>query len=99
LIVFDIDGTLVQYHRKRNDAAYIRAVKDTLGIALEDSWTGFKSSTDSGILDEVAVMHLGRPCFPAEVEAVKARLEAYLPEEYGPEPFRRPPAPARSGTP
>jgi hydroxymethylpyrimidine pyrophosphatase-like HAD family hydrolase len=28
LVVFDIDGTLVKYHKKRNDQAFVRAVKE-----------------------------------------------------------------------
>ena len=48
LVVFDIDGTLIQYHAKRNDRAYVRAVAEVFGTRIEDStdsWSGFASST------------------------------------------------------
>ena len=87
LVVFDIDGTLIQYHRKRNDAAYVRAVRDVLGVEIEDSWSGFVTSTDSGILDEISVKFHGRQCRRDEVEAVKLKMEGHLVAEYGQEPF------------
>ena len=87
LIVFDIDGTLIQYHRKRNDAAYVCAVKDVLGVDIEDSWNGFVTSTDSGILDEISVRFHGRQCRKDEAEAVKLKMESHLVAEYGHEPF------------
>jgi phosphoglycolate phosphatase-like HAD superfamily hydrolase len=87
LVVFDIDGTLIQYHRKRNDAAYVRAVKEVLGVEIEDSWGGFVTSTDSGILDEISVKFQGRPCQRDEINSVKLKMEALLVAEYGQEPF------------
>jgi phosphoglycolate phosphatase-like HAD superfamily hydrolase len=88
LIVFDIDGTLIQFHPKLNDAAYVRAVKDVLGVVIEDSWTGFVTSTDSGILDEIALKHLGRPSQMAEVQKMRQRMEHWLDAVYGQDPFQ-----------
>jgi phosphoglycolate phosphatase-like HAD superfamily hydrolase len=88
LIVFDIDGTLIQYHRKKNDAAYVRAIKDVLGLEIEDSWSDFVTSTDSGILYEIAGKHLKRSCPPSEIANVRQRMEHWLELEYAQEPFR-----------
>ena len=87
LAVFDIDGTLIKYHKKRNDQAYIRAIKETFGIKIEDSWSGYVHSTDSGIFSEIIEKELGRPSAPGDVEAVKKNMASWLEKEYGTEPF------------
>jgi phosphoglycolate phosphatase-like HAD superfamily hydrolase len=47
LVVFDIDGTLVQVHRKGNDSAYVQAVRSLLGVDIADSWNGFGTSAEA----------------------------------------------------
>ncbi len=87
LVVFDIDGTLVRYHRKRNDLAYVHAVKETFGITVRDSWSDYLSSTDSGILCEIIEKNLRRPCSPADISGFKKNMAAWLDIDYGGEPF------------
>lgn len=90
LVVFDIDGTLIRYHQKRNDRAYVRALKEVLGIEMADNqtvWSGFKSSTDSGILAEIIEKHLGQPTTSAEIEDFKEYMAGLLDQEYGKQPF------------
>ncbi len=53
LVVFDIDGSLVKYHPKRNDQAYVRAVHEIFDLKIQDNWSGYVEFTDSGILDEI----------------------------------------------
>ena len=87
LAVFDIDGTLIQYHRKRNDQAFVRAVEETLGITVEDGWSTYIHSTDSGILAEIIQKNKNRPCTSRDIEEVKKNMSAWLEKEYGGEPF------------
>ena len=52
LVVFDIDGTLVD-SAKFEAALYVRAVKTVLGIIIDDNWGRYRNVTDGGILDQV----------------------------------------------
>ena len=83
LIVFDIDGTLIRYHPKRNDRAYVRAVKEIFDVEIKDSWDGYKTSTDSGILSEI----LGRSPEESEIKDFKICMSGFLAEEYSSPPF------------
>lgn len=87
LVVFDIDGTLIQYHRKRNDQAYVRAIQETFGLKIEDSWSGYIHSTDSGILSEIIEKKLERSCSPQDISNFKKSMFSFLEREYGKEPF------------
>ncbi len=61
LAVFDIDGTLVQT-AGLDDELYLRSFAEVFGIAgIEDDWTLYRESTDSGIGAEIIERHLGRP--------------------------------------
>ena len=87
LVVFDIDGTLIKYHKKRHDRAYVHAVKETFGITIQDSWTGYKHSTDSGILSEIVEKNLNRPCTSDDTTGFKNSMASWLVRDYGKEPF------------
>jgi phosphoglycolate phosphatase-like HAD superfamily hydrolase len=87
LVVFDIDGTLVKYHPKRNDRAYVRAVREIFGLTIEDSWSEYVQSTDSGILNEIAQKQKGRNASKEERSRFKKSMAKWLEAEYGDEPF------------
>jgi phosphoglycolate phosphatase-like HAD superfamily hydrolase len=87
LVVFDIDGTLVKYHPKRNDQAYVRAVHETFGLTIQDSWSGYVQSTDSGIFNEIAQKQKGRNASEEESSRFKESMVKWLEVEYGREPF------------
>ncbi len=54
LVVFDIDGTLVD--SEQCDARfYVKAVRNVLGIEVDDDWSKFTHVTDSGMLSEIIV--------------------------------------------
>ncbi len=91
LAIFDIDGTLIQYHRKRNDGAYVKALSEVFGIAVEDSWNGYVSSTDSGILREIFQKRLGRNLLDSDISRFKQSMALWLEKEYGEEPFNASP--------
>lgn len=87
LVVFDIDGTLIQYHRKRNDGAYVKALAEVFGVTVEDHWSGYISSTDSGILREIFQKHLTQEVSASDISQFKQSMAKWLETEYGKEPF------------
>lgn len=52
LLLFDVDGTLVDSD-DFDGRLYLEAVKDVLGVEIDDDWSQYHNVTDSGILDEV----------------------------------------------
>ena len=56
LVVFDLDGTLVESD-EFDGVLYAKAVRDVLDIEVDDDWSGYRHSTDSGILDEILDRH------------------------------------------
>jgi len=52
LVVFDIDGTLVD-SRGFDTEIYARAAYRVLGINIDTDWARYKNATHSGILDQV----------------------------------------------
>jgi beta-phosphoglucomutase-like phosphatase (HAD superfamily) len=52
LVVFDIDGTLVE-SSDFDGPLYVQAIESVLGIRVESDWSRYRNVTDSGILDEV----------------------------------------------
>ena len=52
MVVFDIDGTLVD--SEQFDAClFVKAVRNVLGIEVDNDWSKFGHVTDSGILSEI----------------------------------------------
>ncbi len=52
LVVFDIDGTLVDSYGF-DAALYADAIRQALGINIDTDWARYTNATDSGILDQV----------------------------------------------
>jgi phosphoglycolate phosphatase-like HAD superfamily hydrolase len=86
LVVFDIDGTLVKHHRKR-DIAFVRAVQEVMGVTIEDSWSDYLHATDSGIFSEIFEKNKGRSCTVSDIGQFKKSMVSWLEKEYGSEPF------------
>ena len=86
LILFDIDGTLVDSD-EFDAELYVAAVRKVLGIEIGDDWSAYRNVTDGGILDEIidnAGLTDGRLRIHAEVKAVFAGLVSqYLAEREG----------------
>lgn len=58
LVMFDIDGTLVDSMRV-DSHLYARAVRETLGgdVYIDETWRPYVHVTDGGILDEILAQH------------------------------------------
>ena len=52
LVVFDVDGTLVE-SEDFDGVLYARAIRNALAIAPDEDWSGYRHVTDGGILNEV----------------------------------------------
>ena len=56
LIVFDVDGTLVESD-EFDGVLYAKAVRDVLDIDVDEDWSSYRHVTDSGILEEILDRH------------------------------------------
>lgn len=52
LVMFDIDGTLVESHGFDADC-FQAAIQDVLGISIDTDWEKYDHATDTGILNQV----------------------------------------------
>ena len=71
LVMFDIDGTLVDSHGF-DAQLYAQTIHNVLGIEVDSSWSRYTNVTDSGILDEV-LDELGFSGDRSEVELLVKR--------------------------
>ncbi len=86
LAVFDLDGTLTR--TTRVDAiCFVAAMREALGIsAVDDDWTAYTHSTDSGITAEIFQRHFDRPPTPDEVLRLQQGFVDRLAETFRKEP-------------
>lgn len=96
LVVFDIDGTLVDSW-KIQVRLYVEAVQSVLGVQVDDDWSRYTHVTDSGVLNEImdeAGGHFNRPLATARIEEEFVRVvsdhigrEGQMPEVAGARAF------------
>lgn len=77
LVVFDIDGTLLR-RTPENPLGLQRVFMDALGVNVRRDWGDYRSSTDSGITNEVCRLKFRRRATPAEILRVKRSLMSLL---------------------
>ena len=78
LVIFDVDGTLVDSNVVDADA-FSAAIQDYYGLEeLNTNWNEYEYSTDSGILGEIVEAHLGRQPTTAEVAEIQDRFVELL---------------------
>jgi phosphoglycolate phosphatase-like HAD superfamily hydrolase len=70
LVMFDIDGTLVD-SAGFDGALYAQAVRDVLAAHVDETWASYRNVTDSGILEELLVP--GR--LDAPYDDIRARVQ------------------------
>ena len=72
LVMFDVDGTLVN-SESFEDNLYLECVRKVTSKPIDTNWANYKNSTDTGILDEVIQTHgLGED--PNEVHRIVKEL-------------------------
>lgn len=75
LIIFDIDGTIVD-SVKVDDECFIQSFQDLHNIDLTGAnWNNFNNVTDSGLTSEIFETHLGRQ--PSEQELLELKTHFY----------------------
>lgn len=75
LLVWDIDGTLVDANATEEEA-FLSALRDSGGVAsVNCDWNTYKNRTDTGVVYEILKKHHGRAPTDAETSAV---LSAYV---------------------
>lgn len=78
LIVFDIDGTLVD-SVQADDACFIQAFQSLFGIDLTGAdWNQFPQVTDSGLTTSIFQQYMGREARQEEINALKTRFYQLL---------------------
>ena len=73
LVMFDIDGTLVNSH-DFDSHLFSKAVREATGAAVDETWVSYRHVTDSGILEEVLTDCVPEPDRPEAREQVKGRF-------------------------
>lgn len=74
LVIFDVDGTLTR-STQLDAACFMRALEDEFGIVgIDENWSAYTHTTDSGICLEIFQRHRGRPPSPAEVTRLQRRF-------------------------
>ena len=56
LVMFDIDGTLVD-SRGFDEELFARAIRREIGVPVDETWQSYQQCTDSGVLEEVLVQN------------------------------------------
>jgi phosphoglycolate phosphatase-like HAD superfamily hydrolase len=80
LVMFDIDGTLVESNALDNDS-YLQALSEVFGFSeISSDWASYSHVTDAGILREVCQRKLGRSPSAAAVEEFQKRFLTLLKE-------------------
>jgi phosphoglycolate phosphatase-like HAD superfamily hydrolase len=80
LVMFDIDGTLVESNALDNES-YLQALSEVFGFSeISSDWTSYSHVTDACILREVCQHKLGRSPSAAEVEVFQKRFLELLKE-------------------
>ncbi len=87
LIMFDIDGTLTQT-MSIDEKCFVRALAEVSGLhGVDTDWSNYKHTTDSGIVQEIYEMRLGRSPSPAEVSKLRQYLVELLARASSEAPF------------
>ncbi len=78
LILFDIDGTLIQ-SMKQDGECYVAALEEVFGFTdVDDDWSGYEYATDGGIFLEVFSARRGRDPSRTESEELCSRFVELL---------------------
>ena len=93
LVMFDIDGTLLQTTRV-DTLCFVRAQEELFGfLEIDQNLASYRNVTDQGIMNELFENRLGRLPSNEEIRRAKSRFVDLLGESHknDPEQFRRTP--------
>ncbi len=86
LAIFDLDGTLTRTTHV-DEVCFLRALHEEFRISIVDNdWSNYTHSTDSGITAEIFQRHFGRAPTMDETARFRSRFVALLAERFRTEP-------------
>src|SRR5438552_18421138 len=78
LLMFDIDGTLTQTYQA-DEACLVQALREVFRFTdINTDWASYPHCSDSGILEVLFQLRLGRSPLPAEISTFKAYFVSLL---------------------
>ena len=78
LVMFDIDGTLTQTYQA-DEACFIQALREVFGFTgINTDWASYPHCSDSGILEALFQVRLGRSPLPTEISTFQAHFVSLL---------------------
>lgn len=81
LVIFDIDGTMLN-SSALEDALFIKAVEEVLKVKVKEAdWTHFENVTDEALAYDICQLHLQREITAHEMAAIKAMFLSLYQQE------------------
>src|SRR2546422_8697277 len=78
LVMFDIDGTLTQTYQA-DETCFVQALREVFGFTdINTDWASYPHCSDSGILEMLFQIRLGRSPLPAEISTFQAHFVSPL---------------------
>jgi phosphoglycolate phosphatase-like HAD superfamily hydrolase len=78
LVMFDIDGTLTQTYQA-DETCFVQALREVFGFTdINTDWASYLHCSDSGILEVLFQIRLGRSPLPAEISIFQAHFVSLL---------------------
>jgi beta-phosphoglucomutase-like phosphatase (HAD superfamily) len=78
LVMFDIDGTLTQTYQA-DETCFLQALREVFGFTdINTDWASYPHCSDSGILEVLFQIRLGRSPLPAEISIFQAHFVSLL---------------------
>ena len=78
LVMFDIDGTLTQTYQA-DETCFVQALREVFGFTdINTDWASYPHCSDSGILEVLFQIRLGRSPLPAEISVLQAHFVSLL---------------------
>ena len=88
LILFNIDGTLIQ-SQSIDGEIYLHSLAEVFGFTnVGSDWSAYKHTTDAGILHEIFEVYLGRAPTPAELSVFRTHFVDAIAFSAAQRPFR-----------
>src|SRR5438132_14176538 len=87
LVMFDIDGTLTQTYQA-DEACFVQALREIFGFTdINTDWASYPHCSDSGILEALFQLRLGRSPLRTEISTFQAHFVSLLTDAIAIQPF------------
>ena len=87
LVMFDIDGTLTQTYQA-DETCFVQALQEVFGFTdINTDWASYPHCSDSGILEALFQLRLGRSPLRTEISTFQAHFVSLLTAAIAVQPF------------